>query len=226
MGKPREPLFDFTETKVNMLNVKERVYINGSPYWHCICDCGKEIYVRHTRLTHGQKSCGCHATKMLVTRNTKHNKRRTKIYTVWRNMRVRCNNPNHKSYLDYGGRGIKVCEEWNDVNNGFQSFYEWALSNGYSDNLTIDRIDNNGNYEPNNCRWATAKQQCNNRRNNVLLNYNGEEHSVSEWADIIGVKPTTIYCRLNKEWSVGEILGFENRKGRRVENGKKKINTT
>lgn len=219
--KQKKPTQDFTETKVNMLNVKERVYINNNPFWRCVCDCGKEIFVRHTRLTHGQKSCGCHSTKILVERNTKHGKRSTKIYTQWANMRARCNNPKHKFYSDYGGRGISVCREWDNLKDGFENFYKWSMANGYSDELSIDRIDNNGNYEPLNCRWATSKEQCNNRRNNVFLEYNGETHTMSEWSEIIGIKTDTIFKRLKKGWSVGQVLGFEERKERRLENAKK-----
>lgn len=222
----RKPKNDLSGLKFNMLTVVNRVYINGKPLWHCICDCGKEIFVRHTRLTHGQKSCGCHASKMLVERNTKHSKRHSKLYAVWRGLRSRCNNSNHPFYCDYGGRGITVCKEWDNTNDGFQNFYDWSVKSGYKDDLSIDRIDNNGNYEPNNCRWATIKQQCNNRRSNIVLNYKGVAHTVSEWSEIIQVKSGTIYQRIYKGWNTGEILGFEYKKGRRTENGKHSINAT
>lgn len=227
MGKlERKPTQDFAGMKINMLTVTEKVYRNGKPLWHCTCDCGKEIFVRHTRLTHGQKSCGCHASKMLVERNTKHSKRHSKLYAVWRGLRSRCNNSNHPFYCDYGGRGITVCKEWDNTNDGFQNFYDWSVKSGYKDDLSIDRIDNNGNYEPNNCRWATIKQQCNNRRSNIVLNYKGVAHTVSEWSEIIQVKSGTIYQRIYKGWNTGEILGFEYKKGRRTENGKHSINAT
>ena len=225
MGKEVKPTRDFTGMKINMLTVVERVYINEKPLWRCTCDCGKEIFVRHTRLTHGQKSCGCHATKMLVERNTKHNQRHSRLYAVWRGLRSRCNNTKYPNYRDYGGRGISVCKEWDNTDDGFQNFYEWSMDNGYSDELTIDRIDNDGNYEPSNCRWATPKQQCNNRRSNVFLNYKGLIHTVSEWSEIIQIDSSVIYQRIYKGWSVGEILGFEYKKGRRVGNGKCQIDT-
>ena len=222
----RKPTQDFTGMRINMLTVTERVYRNGQPLWRCVCDCGNEIFVRHTRLTHGQKSCGCHASKMLAKRNTKHGQRHSKLYAVWRGLRSRCNNPKHPSYCDYGGRGISVCTEWDNTDDGFENFYEWSITNGYFDGLSIDRIDNNGNYEPSNCRWATVKQQCNNRRSNIVLNYKGVAHTVSEWSEIIQVKSGTIYQRIYKGWNSGEILGFEYKKGRRTENGKHSINAT
>lgn len=219
----RERIKDLTGMKINMLTVIERVYVNGKPMWRCICECGKELNVRHSHLTGGQKSCGCHSTKLLVDRNRRHGKRSSRLYHIWDNMKMRCSNPNHKAYKDYGGRGIKVCEEWYE---DFETFYKWSISTGYDENAdfmkcTLDRIDTNGNYEPNNCRWVTMKEQCNNRRNNVFLEYKDKKHTVSEWAEIIGVNSTTLYHRIKKGWSAGEVLGFEYRKERRLENGKK-----
>ena len=116
----------------------------------------------------------------------------TRLYTTWRNMRVRCDNPKHKSYKDYGGRGITYCAEWHD----FPPFMEWAMSHGYNDSLTLDRIDTNGNYEPSNCKWSTQKEQCNNRRNNKKFTLNGETLTLSEWADKMHISRHTLWGRI------------------------------
>ena len=133
----------------------------------------------------------------------KHGKRNTRLYTIWRSMRQRCYNPKTNRYKNYGGRGITVCEEWN---NSFTAFHEWATANGYEDNLTLERKDVNGNYEPSNCRWATYKEQANNMSNSVHLTYNGETHTMAEWADITGIKKATIWERLKKGWSIDDAL--------------------
>lgn len=219
-GLQRKPKNDLSGLKFNMLTVINRVYINGKPLWHCTCDCGNEVNVRHSHLIEGQKSCGCYSSKILGDRKRKHGKRNTKIYHMWHSMKSRCFNPNNTAYKDYGGRGITVCEEWK---NEFESFYKWATANGYDENAgfmqcTLDRIDVNGNYEPSNCRFVSMKEQCNNRRSSVILEYKGEKHTVSQWAEIIGVRSTTLYGRIKKNWSIGEILGYEYKKGRRIEN--------
>lgn len=123
----------------------------------------------------------------------------TRIHHIWRMMRHRCNCTSYDSYKHYGGRGIKVCEEWE---NSFQRFYEWATVNGYTDELTIDRIDVNGNYEPSNCRWVTRKVQCNNRRDNHFVTLNGCTKSLAEWADTYGIKRDTISHRIIRGWDI------------------------
>lgn len=119
----------------------------------------------------------------------------SRLYRIWYNMRNRCNNPNNPNFPYYGGRGIKVCEEWDQ---NYNSFEQWAISNGYQDDLTVDRKDVNGNYEPNNCKWSTRKEQTNNRRVTRRITANGETHTVPEWAEITGLKPATINARINK----------------------------
>ncbi len=131
---------------------KERDKHNNRMY-KCICDCGNTSIVRYTHLVNEKiKSCGClrHNPYHMT-----HGKKGTKIYNTWKNMKSRCYNKNQKAYVNYGGRGIRVCDEWL---NDFMNFYNWAINNGYDDTLTLDRIDVNGNYEPNNCRWATHEQ--------------------------------------------------------------------
>lgn len=129
------------------------------------------------------------------------------LYGVWGSMLSRCQNTNHRQYKSYGGRGITVCKEWKD----FTVFREWAYSNGYVDGenklkCTIDRIDVNGDYEPSNCRWATAKEQMNNRRVNTFLTYNGETKTLSEWADYIGINYSTFMSRYSRNWSMKRIV--------------------
>lgn len=126
--------------------------------------------------------------------HTKHGMRHTRIYAIWRSMRQRCQNPNCCCYSKYGERGIAVCEEWND----FPTFLKWAMDNGYRDDLTIDRIDVNGNYCPENCRWATRTQQANNKRNTKYLKVKNSIKSFHEWSKETGIKQTLISARIQK----------------------------
>lgn len=135
--------------------------------------------------------------------NYKHGMRYSRLYNIWRSMKQRCTNPKTVNYHNYGGRGIKVCEEWS---SRFMSFRDWAMENGYSDTLSIDRINSNGNYEPSNCRWVSYKAQNNNRRSNKFLELDGQKHTIAEWADITGIKLATIWARLNSGWSVKDAL--------------------
>ena len=130
--------------------------------WLCKCDCGNETVVMGGNLRSGKtKSCGCFHDESSKKRFVKHNLTGTRLNRIWKNMKTRCSNPNSNNYQYYGERGITICEEWK---NSFESFMEWALANGYREDLTIDRIDVNENYEPNNCRWVTMTVQNNNRR--------------------------------------------------------------
>ena len=129
--------------------------------------------------------------------NYRHGMRYTRIYNIWRSMRQRCFNPRCDAYKHYGGRGITVCTEWEN----FQTFYDWAMSNGYAEDLTIDRVDTDKNYEPSNCRWVTQKVQQNNRTNNRLLEVDGVSHTIAEWGDATGIQASTIWARLKTGWS-------------------------
>lgn len=176
----------------------------GKPHdtWICKCDCGtiKTIAGRHLRAGRS-KSCGC-ILKEGIRRT--HGKSHTKLHNIWCGMRARCKDKNLEAYKYYGGRGISVCEEWD---KSFEAFYEWSMGNGYSDELSIDRIDVNGNYEPSNCRWATAKEQARNMRTNRLLTFNGETKPMAEWGEIMGLRSSTIQYRLDKMgWSVEKAL--------------------
>lgn len=183
-----------------LLVIDEKKAPEGSKSLHkiaiCKCDCGKIIEVRGTSIVNKVvKSCGCVILEKNTKRLTKHGMFGTRIYRIWNGMKKRCLKKTEPSYHRYGGRGITICDEWK---NDFLAFYNWATANGYKDNLTIDRIDNNGNYEPNNCRWATNKEQSRNTSVNRLLHYNGESHCVAYWAEKIGINYRTLLTRLRK----------------------------
>lgn len=164
--------------------------------WNCKCDCGKTFVVRAYNLKSGNtKSCGCLQKEIARASHEKHNKTGTRLYYIWEHMKQRCTNPNDPAYNYYGGRGIKVCNEWT---NDFQPFHDWAISNGYADNLTIDRIDVNGNYEPSNCRWITLKHQQRNKRNNTKVLFKGYCKTVVEWAEEFGCHPNAVYREILK----------------------------
>lgn len=165
--------------------------------WICKCDCGAVTSpIPGYRLRGGStQSCGCLKVEKLIERSTKHSKCFTRLYRIWAGMKDRCYNPGATKYHRYGARGIKVCDEWL---NDFQVFHDWALSNGYGENLTIDRIDNDGNYCPQNCRWATNEEQCNNREHHILLTIGGETKTIAQWAKDTGLKYRTIHARYNR----------------------------
>lgn len=166
--------------------------------WLCQCDCGNLHKATTNMLNRGHvKSCGCLHSEAAVANGKKaikHGESHSSLYRVWGGMKTRCNNPKCDCYEDYGGRGISICKEWND---SFNEFRKWALSSGYEEGLSIDRVDVNGNYEPNNCRWATMIEQQNNRRSNQFLTMDGETHTIAEWARILGKNPNTVHKRIS-----------------------------
>lgn len=181
----------------------------GRTLWKCKCDCGKEIELTSDLLLHSKvqiPNCGCLSGRRVDGgRSYIHRMCNTRIYETYNRMLGRCNNPNNQDYRDYGGRGISVCMEWSGV-NGFQKFYDWSMQNGYSNELSIDRIDVNGNYEPLNCRWADDITQANNKRNNRYLVFNGRKQTIAQWAREYGMSYSMLYIRIRKGWSVEDAL--------------------
>lgn len=176
---------DLTGQKVGRLTVIKRadsvLKANGklATRWLCQCECGNTKIVRAEALGRGTKSCGCLKRETNKMKHTDNPVRPKRLYRIWCGMKGRCNNKNLKAYKNYGGRGIQVCKNW--VNN-YKEFEKWALNNGYNDNLTIDRINNDENYEPSNCRWTDRKEQNRNKRNNIYITYNGNKILLKDYA--------------------------------------------
>lgn len=189
---------DLKGQRFGKLTVIERAEnaTNGRVQWRCVCDCGNQTVCRAFNLQSGHtRSCGCLHEE--GTRTT-HGMKRSRLYRTWESMKTRCNNPNAQRWDDYGGRGIEVCEEWRD---SFEAFRDWALANGYRDDLTIERKDNDGPYSPENCRWATKEEQARNKRSNVFMTLNGKTMTITQWAKEIGIDRRTIAKRKKLGWS-------------------------
>lgn len=192
-------MIDLTNKRFGKLSVvglfgKDR---RGEYRWLCRCECGNEVVVLGSHLRKGDTvSCGC----VMKTTNLRHGQSRTRLYKIWQHMKTRCDNPNFDHYDCYGGRGITYCAEWND----FLNFKEWAESNGYADHLSIDRIDVNGNYEPNNCRWTTMTNQHKHTRKAILIPHNGEVHTLREWASILNMPKSTVQSRYKRGVNIFE----------------------
>ena len=170
---------------VNLVGKENNRYI-----WHCKCDCGVEKDIAARYLQEGKShSCGC----IRIIGKPTHGDSTSRLHRIWKGMKDRCNNTNHKDYHLYGARGIKVCQAWND---DYSSFMQWAYANGYNDCLSIDRINNDGDYEPDNCCWADNVTQGNNRRTNRLIEIGGETHTMKEWANITGISYDIIKYRV------------------------------
>lgn len=163
-------------------------------YSECICSCGKIVTVLNASLRSGNtKSCGHTRIKKIKDRCITHGlgNKQNRIYRIWIAMKNRCNCPTYRYYSEYGGRGIKIHPDWL---NSFESFYLWSIKNGYDESKTIDRIDNNKGYTPENCRWASWKKQQRNKRNNVVVSVNGYSYCIAEWAEKLGVTSGSLYA--------------------------------
>lgn len=198
---------DLTGQKFNRLTVLElhhkkqrydkKGIKNGFTYYYlCLCDCGNtKIVSKNSLITSRVQSCGCLAKETKSKIHLIHGKGKTKLYKIWKGIKQRCLNPNCPAYKSYGGRGITMYQEWQ---NDFMSFYDWAINNGYNDNLSIDRIDNNKGYSPNNCRWANSKIQNNNKRNNIKIIVNNETKTLVDLSKELQINYFTLYQRHRK----------------------------
>lgn len=168
-------------------------------YFYCQCDCGNFKSVRSDSLLSGAiRSCGClhkETASKNVQQNHKHKMSHTRIYEIWQGMKSRCYNPHDARYDRYGGRGLTVCDEWRE---DFNAFHQWAIENGYADNLTIDRIDNDQGYYPENCRWADAETQSRNRSSNIKITIGNATKTLTEWCEIFELDYGTIYARYRR----------------------------
>jgi len=166
---------------------------NTFKLWRCVCDCGNEVFVTTGHLRNGDtKSCGCYNVDNQRNLHVKHGQTGSRLYGIWNNMRRRCCDKGHIRYDRYGARGIKVCEEWD---NSFESFAQWAKETGYNDNLSIDRINNNGDYRPDNCCWSTPTKQARNRETSCIIH----GKSVAEWAEVLGVNYNLLRQRICRD---------------------------
>ncbi len=206
-------MVDLTGKRFERLLVVRRVQNakNGDTQWVCQCNCGKIKIVQAPRLKNGNtKSCGCYRNEMVSQANKIHGGGGTRLYNTWYHMKERCENENDKRYLDYGGRGIKVCDEWQ---KDFVTFRDWALANGYKGDLTIERIDVNGDYCAENCTFVTLKEQANNKRNNCRITYNGNSLTLTQWCRELKLNYNTMRSRiLLYGWSVEKAFSTAIRK--------------
>lgn len=197
----RAGIIDLTGQRFGRLVVlgREKTLKRGISRWLCQCDCGEQTVTTTGALRSGlTRSCGClhrEAARDQGAKSATHGLTETRLYRVWGNMKTRCYNKRNRNYARWGARGITVCDEWR---SDFQAFYDWAMANGYEDGLTIDRIDNDKGYTPDNCRWATPEQQANNTRRVRLIEFRGESHSLHEWSRILGIRAETLFYRLKR----------------------------
>jgi hypothetical protein len=169
------------------------------PTWLCKCDCGNKGIVPSYNLKIGRSTnCGCVRREKMSACNITHGKRNSRLYHIWCGMKHRCTCETAKDFQNYGGRGVTLYENW----LSFEPFYEWSMKNGYEDHLTIDRIDNDKGYFPDNCRWAGLKTQANNRRSNHFVEYNNEVKTLAEWCNILKLDRNFVSARLKRGWSI------------------------
>lgn len=194
-------LIDLTGKKFGRLTVISHAGKTsyGENRWLCKCDCGKQKVIFGSLLRSGHtKSCGCLAREISSERLKTHGQTDTRLFEIWHGMKARCYRKTASNFRRYGARGIEMCDEWK---NSFEAFRDWSISHGYADNLTIDRIDNDNGYSPDNCRWTDNHTQCNNKSCNRYITANGETHTVTEWAIKLNAIPETLTARLKRGWS-------------------------
>lgn len=189
---------EYIGQKYNSLTIIGFEHRKSSWYWKCRCECGKEIVCSPLKAITGHtKSCGCkkieRCHEMTVKYRTTHGGRNERLYHIWHGVKQRCCSSTSKDYANYGGRGIAVCGEWKD---SYSAFREWAYNSGYEENLTIDRIDVNGNYEPSNCRWVPIEEQAKNKRNSIIVEIGGEKKCLVDWCEYYGVNYQTAYSHV------------------------------
>lgn len=189
---------DLTGKKFGYWTVLSREgLVNNRRMWKCQCECGEIREVAHASLVTGKSlSCGCYHKKRVIRSQTTHGMSDTRLYGIFYNMKSRCNNPNNSRYKDYGARGIRVCEEWE---NSFDSFLDWALTHGYTEKSTIDRIDNDRGYFPENCRWVSMQDQRNNRRNTVRVEVAGRTFPLKHLCDLMQWDYPKYYARWRRK---------------------------
>lgn len=202
--------------KYNRLTVISEYKKGNRIIRQCICDCGNIANTtRHQLISGHTKSCGC-LQKEIVRKNVyKHGYSNTRLQRIFSKMKRRCYNDHEPAYKYYGAKGIKICDEW--LNNP-ELFYNWAMNNGYSDKLTIDRINVYGNYAPDNCRWATIQEQALNRTDNLIYEYNGKRQTEKEWAEEYGLNRNTLHNRIKRGWDIEKALTYPIDKSRRNKN--------
>lgn len=200
---------DYTGMRVGRLTVIGQSE-NDPKKLICRCDCGAETEIFKSNLTRGHtRSCGCLKAEIVKAgAHTTHGKSHTRLYKIWKGMQRRCKDPNRNRASSYAKKGITVCKDWED----FTVFEEWAYSHGYRDDLSIDRIDNDGNYCPENCRWVSQRAQANNRSSNRYLEFRGEKKTLLEWAEETGIPRSVITARLSIGWDTERALTQEKRK--------------
>ena len=205
-------MIDLVGQRFGRLVVTERVENSkdGQAKWKCKCDCGNDCIAFGNNLRRGHTtSCGCLNDEKRIKTHTTHGMSDSRIAQVFSHMKDRCNNPNNTRYASYGGRGIKICPEWM---NDPESFYKWAYENGYREDAaygedTIERIDNNKGYSPENCRIAPIKEQCNNRRTNLFIEHNGERKTLAQWRDYFGMTQSKAYYYLvEKKYTIQDLI--------------------
>lgn len=207
-------LEDNVGKKFGKIYTKEIVRGKGQrPKYLCVCDCGKEKLIDVSSVKRGADSCGCFTSQKITNSNRVHGMSRTKIHSIWKAMKQRCLNPKNQRYKDYGGRGISICNSWLD----FQNFYKDV--GDYPERMSLDRIDNNKGYSPENCRWATYTQNANNTRKSTSVEYRGETKTLSEWCTLLGLNRTAMATRLSYKWDVERMFNTPVKKYKPRKNG-------